>query len=88
MCSKRRADSVIDEEKDCGFEEDSSGTVDDCRLPPCVSAGRYFDALQGPELEIPKVSTAFFRFSVACANGTFREFLLKLLLSDLCGRIA
>ncbi|KAH8974509.1 hypothetical protein BDL97_01G105700 [Sphagnum fallax] len=56
MCSKRRADSVIDEEKDCGCEEDSSGTVIDCRLPPCVSAGRYFDALQGPELEIPKDS--------------------------------
>jgi hypothetical protein len=88
MCSKRRADSVIDEERDCGCEEGSSGTVIDCRLPPCVRAGRYFDALQGPELEIPKVSTTFFRFSVACASGTFREFLLKLLLSDLFGRIA
>jgi hypothetical protein len=88
MCSKRRADSVIDEEKDCGCKELSSDTVDDCRLPPCVSAGRYFDALQGPELEISKVSTTFFRFSVACASGTFREFLLKLLVSDLFRRNA
>ncbi len=52
--SRRCADLVIDEEKSC---EDCPYDVDECGLQPAVSAGRYFDALQGPELEVPKVSS-------------------------------
>ncbi len=73
--SRRCADLVIDEEKsgeDCPYD------VDECGLQPAVSAGRYFDALQGPELEVPKVS------SILDQHWVLKKLASSLLLPSLC----